>query len=67
MYEKVAEVMSWKTKICYNIDRGEGLSMVESCEGTGDPAFFYLEGVWISAGMTTFMMFLLGTQLRLVP
>ena len=64
IYQKVAEMMEWKTKTCYNIDRGEGLSMVESCEGLGDPAFFYLEGVWMSAGATTFLLFLLGTQLR---
>ena len=64
VYEKIAEVLNWKTKMCYQIDRGEGFSPVESCEGFGDPAFFYLEGVWISAALTTFFLFLLGTQLR---
>ena len=59
-------MLEWKTKQCYNIDRGEGLSMVESCEGLGDPAFFYLEGVWVCAGATTMLLFLLGTQLRQV-
>ena len=65
-YETVAEWRDWQTKICYTIDRGEGLSKVESCDGLGDPAFFYLEGVWICAATTTFLMFLLGTQLRQV-
>ena len=50
--------------MCYSIDRGEGLSTVESCEGLGDPSFFYVEGVWTSAAVTTFLLFLLGTQLR---
>ena len=64
IYEKVAEWFNWKTKDCYTIERGEGFSKVQSCEGLGDPAFFYLEGVWICAAATTFLMFLLGTQLR---
>ena len=66
IYENIAKVLKWKTKICYNINRGEGLSDVESCEGLGDPAFFYLEGVWICAAATTFLLFLLGAQLRQV-
>ena len=64
VYLQVAEWFNWQTKECWNIDRGEGFTPVQSCEGFGEPSFFYLEGVWTCAGATTFLMFLLGTQLR---
>uniref|UniRef100_A0A0K2USG3 Uncharacterized protein n=1 Tax=Lepeophtheirus salmonis TaxID=72036 RepID=A0A0K2USG3_LEPSM len=48
------------TKTCFRIDRGEDLSPVESCEGLGEPIYFYLQGVWICSGFTTFFIFLMG-------
>jgi hypothetical protein len=42
IYSDLANSMNWKTKECWKINRGENLSPVWSCEGIGDPAYFYL-------------------------
>ena len=60
----VADTMKWNTQTCYQINRGEGYEPVWSCEGIGDIAYFYLEGVWFSAAVVVAMIFLIGCQLR---
>ena len=59
-YEQTATKFGWKIKQCYNIERGSGMSDVESCEGLGDMTFFYLEGVWLCAGLVFVTLFLIG-------
>ena len=59
-YVDLAEYMNWKTKTCWQIDRGEDLSPVLSCEGLGDEANFYIASIFAWAGLTTFCLFLFG-------
>ena len=52
------------SKQCWTVNRGEGQSPVQSCEGLGDPAYFYLAGVWTFAGLTAFTLYVLSTYVR---
>ena len=45
------------------MNRGEGLAPVQSCEGLKDLPNFYISLVWITAGATTSLLFLLGLYL----
>ena len=49
---------------CWTINRGEDRSSVQSCDGWGDPAYFYLGAVWIFSGLTTFTVFVISTYIR---
>ena len=69
----VVEILRWKvpldhyqwlSKICWTVNRGGDLPPVQSCEGLGDPAYFYLSGVWTFAGMTAFLLFVIASYLR---
>ena len=56
------------SQVCWTVNRGEGLDPVQSCEGLKDPPNFYISLVWITAGATTSLLFLLGFYLsRSVP
>ena len=66
MYKATWDKMGWQTQICYTIERGEGMDPVSSCEGLGDPAHFYLEGVWCFSSLVAIMLFYLGVQIRSV-
>ena len=48
---------------CWTVNRGEGLEPVQSCEGAQDPPNFYIQCVWVMAGLTTSLLFLLGLLL----
>ncbi|XP_047518603.1 probable C-mannosyltransferase DPY19L1 [Pieris napi] len=48
---------------CHIIHRGEGHDPVESCVGLGHPIFFYLEAVWIFAGINVAALFLHALEL----
>jgi len=48
------------SQTCYQINRGEHMSPVESCEGYQDPPHFYINIVWLFSGLTTTLLFLLG-------
>lgn len=45
------------------VDRGKGMSPVQSCEGLIVPIYFYLECVWFCAALTGVFLFLFGTHL----
>ncbi|CAH1788144.1 unnamed protein product [Owenia fusiformis] len=51
------------TKTCWNINRGKDLSPVQSCEGIGDPAYFYIEHVFFLNGLMMSCFFLFGTYI----
>ncbi|KAJ2942331.1 hypothetical protein O0L34_g15880 [Tuta absoluta] len=50
-------------KECHLVHRGEGLPPVQSCGGLGVPMMFYLEAVWILAGLLVTVVFLQGATL----
>ena len=45
---------------CWTVNRGESMSAVQSCEGMKDPPNFYIFCVWVTAGFTTTLLFLLA-------
>jgi len=51
------------SQTCWTVNRGEGLAPVQSCEGLKDPPNFYITLVWITAGATSSLLFLLGLYL----
>ncbi|KAI5639286.1 hypothetical protein NE865_08146 [Phthorimaea operculella] len=50
-------------KECHLVHRGEALPPVHSCSGIGVPMMFYLEAVWILAGLLLTVVFLQGATL----
>ncbi|XP_078073057.1 dpy-19-like 1, like isoform X2 [Mustelus asterias] len=63
IYVAVADILGISTKMCWRVDRGKGFSPVESCEGMGDPAYFYVTFVFILNGLMMSVFFLYGTFL----
>ena len=59
----VANMAGISTKECWQVDRGDDLPVVWSCEGLGDPTYFYINGVWFCAGITAALLFLYGCYL----
>lgn len=59
-YTTLADLMGMKTKDCWQVHRGGNLPAVESCEGLGDPSFFYVHCVWLCAGLTAAIVFIYG-------
>jgi len=48
---------------CWTVNRGQDLDPVQSCEGLQDPPHFYIKLVWLLAGLTTSLIFILGHTL----
>jgi len=63
VYDQTWAKLGWQNRWCYNIGRGEGMTDVESCEGLGEPTFFYTEGVWACAAMVFTILFLMGADI----
>ncbi|XP_012680040.1 dpy-19-like 1, like [Clupea harengus] len=62
-YTGVMDFFGIPTKMCWSINRGEGLDPVESCEGMGDPASFYVTFVFLLNGAMMSLFFIYGTYL----
>uniref|UniRef100_A0A8C5NYP9 Dpy-19 like 2 n=1 Tax=Jaculus jaculus TaxID=51337 RepID=A0A8C5NYP9_JACJA len=52
-----------ETKTCWNVTRVEPLNEVQSCEGLGDPACFYVGVIFILNGLMMGLFFIYGTYL----
>ncbi|XP_052801094.1 probable C-mannosyltransferase DPY19L1 [Mya arenaria] len=63
IYEGVNRALQRPTKMCWNVNRGQGLSPVQSCEGLGEPSYFYVEHVFFLNGLMMSALFLFGTYL----
>ncbi|XP_039973604.1 dpy-19-like 1, like [Xiphias gladius] len=63
MYTGVMGYFGIPTKMCWSINRGEGLTPVDSCEGMGDPAYFYVTCVFLLNGVMMSLFFLYGAYL----
>ncbi|XP_021087732.1 probable C-mannosyltransferase DPY19L1 isoform X2 [Mesocricetus auratus] len=63
IYTKVMDLIGIQTKICWTVTRGEGLSPIESCEGLGDPACFYVAVIFMLNGLMMALFFIYGTYL----
>uniref|UniRef100_A0A8D0GTT9 C-mannosyltransferase DPY19L1 n=1 Tax=Sphenodon punctatus TaxID=8508 RepID=A0A8D0GTT9_SPHPU len=63
IYTGIMDFIGIQTKTCWTVNRGEGLSPVESCEGLGDPASFYVAVIFLLNGLMMSVFFLYGTYL----
>uniref|UniRef100_A0A8C5P4E2 Dpy-19 like C-mannosyltransferase 1 n=1 Tax=Jaculus jaculus TaxID=51337 RepID=A0A8C5P4E2_JACJA len=63
IYTRIMDLIGVQTKICWTVTRGEGLSPVESCEGLGDPACFYVAVIFMLNGLMMALFFIYGTYL----
>ncbi|XP_078672163.1 protein C-mannosyl-transferase DPY19L1-like [Branchiostoma floridae x Branchiostoma belcheri] len=62
-YEAVVGMFDIPTKLCWTVNRGEGMSPVQSCEGMGEPAYFYVNSVFVQNGLMMGLFFIFGTYL----
>uniref|UniRef100_A0A674N4W0 Dpy-19-like 1, like (H. sapiens) n=1 Tax=Takifugu rubripes TaxID=31033 RepID=A0A674N4W0_TAKRU len=63
MYTGVMGYFGIPTKTCWSVNRGEGLTPVDSCEGLGDPAYFYVTWVFLLNGLMMSLFFVFGAYL----
>ncbi|XP_039192732.1 probable C-mannosyltransferase DPY19L1 isoform X3 [Crotalus tigris] len=63
IYTGIMNSFGIQTQKCWTVNRGEGLSPVESCEGLGDPASFYVAMIFLLNGLMVSIFFLYGTYL----
>ncbi|KAK6323567.1 hypothetical protein J4Q44_G00059060 [Coregonus suidteri] len=63
IYTGTMDFFGIPTKACWNVNRGDGLNPVESCEGMGDAAYFYVSCVFVLNGVMMSLFFLYGTYL----
>lgn len=54
-----------ETKVCWNVTRVAPLNEIQSCEGIGDPACFYVGVVFLLNGFMMGLFFIYATYLRL--
>ncbi|KAI0208675.1 putative C-mannosyltransferase DPY19L1 [Lamellibrachia satsuma] len=63
IFTDVTSYFSMRTKTCWTVNRGNGLSPVQSCEGIGEPSYFYIESVFALNGLCMAVFFLFGVYL----
>ncbi|KAM9308244.1 protein C-mannosyl-transferase DPY19L1 [Gastrophryne carolinensis] len=61
IYTKTMTFFGIETKMCWTVNRGDDLSPVESCEGLGEPAYFYVTFIFILNGLMMSVFYLYGT------
>ncbi|XP_023368211.1 probable C-mannosyltransferase DPY19L2 isoform X1 [Otolemur garnettii] len=59
----IMNLFGLETKTCWNVTRIEPLNEVQSCEGLGDPACFYVGVIFILNGLMMGLFFIYGTHL----
>ncbi|KAM3928896.1 protein C-mannosyl-transferase DPY19L1 [Leptodactylus fuscus] len=63
IFTTTMSTVGFETKICWTVNRGNDLSPVESCEGLGDPAYFYVTLIFILNGAMMSLFYIYGTYL----
>ncbi|XP_027719468.1 probable C-mannosyltransferase DPY19L2 [Vombatus ursinus] len=63
LYIGTMDLTGIRTKVCWNVSRGQELHPVESCEGLGDPACFYVTMIFVLNGLMMTLFFIYGTYL----
>ncbi|XP_073921401.1 probable C-mannosyltransferase DPY19L2 isoform X3 [Castor canadensis] len=63
MFMGTMNLLGVETKTCWNVTRIEPLNEVQSCEGLGDPACFYIGVIFILNGLMMGLFFIYGTYL----
>ncbi|EGT51533.1 hypothetical protein CAEBREN_00998 [Caenorhabditis brenneri] len=58
-FRAFAKSANWQVETCWQVNRGD-LRPVESCEGIGNPHYFYITGVFVVAGTVATSIFYLG-------
>lgn len=58
-FRAFAKSANWQVETCWQVNRGD-LRPVESCEGIGNPHYFYITGVFVVAGTVATSLFYLG-------
>lgn len=66
-FKHLEKMFGWKTQTCYQINRGNGVAPVESCEGAGNSHYFYINYAFLVACTVVGIIFLLGVLLRYSP
>ncbi|GBM47840.1 putative C-mannosyltransferase DPY19L1 [Araneus ventricosus] len=61
--QAAAEFLNVSLKECWQVLRGDDLPPIESCEGIGDPTYFYVTTVFLLNGLVGSLIFLFGTIL----
>ncbi|XP_012494207.1 PREDICTED: probable C-mannosyltransferase DPY19L2 [Propithecus coquereli] len=59
----IMNLFGLETKTCWNVTRIEPLNEVQSCEGLGDPACFYVGVIFILNGLMMGLFFIYGAYL----
>ncbi|XP_059875769.1 probable C-mannosyltransferase DPY19L2 [Delphinus delphis] len=59
----IMNLFGLETKTCWNVTRVEPLNEVQSCEGLGDPACFYVGVIFILNGIMMGLFFIYGAYL----
>ncbi|XP_054427284.1 probable C-mannosyltransferase DPY19L2 [Pteronotus mesoamericanus] len=59
----ITNLFGVETKTCWNVTRVEPLNEVQSCEGMGDPACFYVGMIFILNGIMMALFFMYGAYL----
>ncbi|PAV87391.1 hypothetical protein WR25_07084 isoform C [Diploscapter pachys] len=60
IFKGITDAVNINTQTCWKINRGSNLPPIESCEGIGNPHYFYVDNVFASAGTVAGSIFVMG-------
>lgn len=63
-FRGITNLFGVETKACWNVTRAGFPSEVESCEGLGDPTYFYVGVIFILNGIMMGLLFIYAAYLR---